>query len=216
MLHVSISAALPNVGGIGDIEFPSVSRPTAIGITVAIAGNVLISLALNFQKLAHARLEKARAERNNGLEDIEEEDSLSIQHELNLSPEVEREARVWNGNPESRPQEPSIETDPLMPFPRANAEHLPMTPTYGALNVADDGHLRETGGSPLQRKHKTTKGSHTGDAAEYANMEIPRGSKGEAGEGQESEYLRSKLWYAFFPNCEDLRCNLCPGGSDSY
>ncbi|KAI9467255.1 DUF803-domain-containing protein [Lactarius psammicola] len=178
------------------------SRATAIGISVAIAGNVLISLALNLQKLAHAKLEKARTERNNGLEDIAEEDSadggalgVSIQHGLDPPSELEREARVWNGSLESRPQEPSIETDPLIPFPRtANAELLHMSPTYGALN-ADDGYLRGTGGSPLQWKRKTTKGPVPGGAAKYTNMESRRGSKSE---GQESEYLRSKLWWLGF------------------
>ncbi|KAH9071674.1 DUF803-domain-containing protein [Lactarius deliciosus] len=197
-----ILATLPYVGGIEDIEFPSVSRATVIGISVAVAGNVLISLALNLQKLAHARLEKARAERGHGLEDIEEEEDsadaggalgVSIQHDLGPPSEVEREARVWNGNPESRPQGPSIETDPLIPFPRAaNADLLPMSPTYGALSGTDDAYLR---GSPLQWKRKSTKRPVAGDAAKYANRESRRGSKSE---GQESEYLRSKLWWLGF------------------
>lgn len=38
-------------------DFPQVKTSTFIGIMVAIAGNVLISLALNLQKLAHKRLE---------------------------------------------------------------------------------------------------------------------------------------------------------------
>lgn len=42
------------------IEFPKINRATLAGITVAIAGNVLISLALNCQKLAHRRLEDER------------------------------------------------------------------------------------------------------------------------------------------------------------
>ena len=201
MLPVPILATVPNFRGIEDIEFPSVSRPTAIGISVAIAGNVLISLALNLQKLAHARLEKARTERNSGLEDIEEEDSageggalgVSIQDELDPLSEVVMEARVWNGNPESRPQGPSVETDPLIPFPNPlDAELLHISPTYGALNSADHGHLRRTGGSPLRWKRNTTKGSVAGNAAKFDNRESPRGSKSE---GQETEYLRSKLWY---------------------
>lgn len=202
MLPVPILATIPR--SIEDIEFPSVSRATVIGISVAIAGNVLISLALNLQKLAHARLEKARAERNNGLEDIEEEDSvgeggalgMDIQHDLDPPSEVEMEARVWNGSSESRPQPPSIETDPLIPFPRStNAEVSHVSPTYGALNSADDGHLRV----PPQWKRKIKKGSVAGDIPKYDNMESPRGSKDE---GQESEYLRSKLWcvfLSFFP-----------------
>ncbi|KAH9048991.1 DUF803-domain-containing protein [Lactarius hengduanensis] len=202
MMPGPIPATLPYVGGIEDIEFPSVSRATVIGISVAVAGNVLISLALNLQKLAHARLEKARAERDHGLEDIEEEEDsadaggalgVSIQHDQGPPSEVEREAHVWNGNPESRPQGPSIETDPLITFPRAaNAELLPMSPTYGALSGTDDAYLR---GSPLQWKRKPTKGPVAGDAAKYANGESRRGSKNE---GQESEYLRSKLWWLGF------------------
>jgi hypothetical protein len=39
------------------IEWPGINTSTAVGITVAIAGNVFISLALNIQKLAHRRLE---------------------------------------------------------------------------------------------------------------------------------------------------------------
>ena len=199
MLHVPILSTIPR--GIYDIEFPSVSRGTVIGISVAIAGNVLISLALNLQKLAHARLEKARAERFRGLEDIEEEDSadeggalgMGVQHGLDPPSEVEMEARVWNGSPDSRPQGSGLETDPLILFPRtANPELLHLPPTYGALNGTDDGHLRVPGGSPLQWKRKTTKGPVAGDAAKHADSERFRGLMSE---GQESEYLRSKLWY---------------------
>ncbi|KAG2158827.1 magnesium transporter NIPA-domain-containing protein [Suillus bovinus] len=48
-----------NIDELG-IDLPHLTLQTAIGITVAIAGNVLISLALNLQKLAHIRLEKTR------------------------------------------------------------------------------------------------------------------------------------------------------------
>jgi hypothetical protein len=49
----------------GDFEPPVLTTSTAIGITVAIAGNVLISLALNLQKLAHRRVDTARADARN-------------------------------------------------------------------------------------------------------------------------------------------------------
>lgn len=45
---------------VDQIQFPNITRATLAGITVAIAGNVLISLALNCQKLAHRRLECER------------------------------------------------------------------------------------------------------------------------------------------------------------
>jgi magnesium transporter len=44
------------------IGLPKVDRMISIGISVAIAGNVLISLALNVQKLAHKRLEAQRVQ----------------------------------------------------------------------------------------------------------------------------------------------------------
>lgn len=47
--------------GDGDIEIPKVTTASIIGITVAICGNVIISLALNFQKLAHRRLDREKA-----------------------------------------------------------------------------------------------------------------------------------------------------------
>jgi hypothetical protein len=55
-LHISPKAH-------GTNNFPQVKTATVIGITVAIAGNVLISLALNLQKLAHKCLEQANIEK---------------------------------------------------------------------------------------------------------------------------------------------------------
>ncbi|KAK7061572.1 DUF803 domain membrane protein [Favolaschia claudopus] len=43
-------------------KLPELTTATVIGITVAISGNVLISLALNLQKLAHKRVEAEKAE----------------------------------------------------------------------------------------------------------------------------------------------------------
>ncbi|KAJ7228812.1 magnesium transporter NIPA-domain-containing protein [Mycena pura] len=55
------SAALP-LYRIFDIssKLPELNTGTVIGITIAISGNVLISLALNLQKLAHKRMEAER------------------------------------------------------------------------------------------------------------------------------------------------------------
>ncbi|EIM88129.1 DUF803-domain-containing protein [Stereum hirsutum FP-91666 SS1] len=57
-----IFSGLEDIGaGFG---FPNLSRSTVAGISAAIAGNMLISLALNLQKLAHRRLEREWEERN--------------------------------------------------------------------------------------------------------------------------------------------------------
>jgi hypothetical protein len=42
-------------------NFPHFTTRTLVGIAVAISGNILISLALNLQKLAHKRVEKEKA-----------------------------------------------------------------------------------------------------------------------------------------------------------
>ena len=45
-----------------EIQLPELDKRTVIGVSVAIAGNILISLALNLQKLSHKRLAAAHAE----------------------------------------------------------------------------------------------------------------------------------------------------------
>lgn len=62
-----IFSGLEDIGaGFG---FPNLSGSTVAGISAAIAGNMLISLALNLQKLAHRRLEREWEERNPWAED---------------------------------------------------------------------------------------------------------------------------------------------------
>ncbi|KII95369.1 hypothetical protein PLICRDRAFT_693597 [Plicaturopsis crispa FD-325 SS-3] len=58
-----IQGFVANLNGDMEVELPEVTTASVIGITVAIAGNVLISLALNVQKLAHKRLEREKYDR---------------------------------------------------------------------------------------------------------------------------------------------------------
>lgn len=58
MLIPANLSALPDMPG--GIDLPRITSPAAAGIAVAITGNILISLALNCQKLAHRRLESER------------------------------------------------------------------------------------------------------------------------------------------------------------
>lgn len=46
--------------GRGIDDLPKLNLRTAIGILIAVTGNILISLALNLQKLAHRRMEEAK------------------------------------------------------------------------------------------------------------------------------------------------------------
>jgi hypothetical protein len=190
------------IRGIRDIEFPSVSRATVIGITFAIAGNVLISFSLNLQKLAHARLEASRSQRSHGQEVTESEADTSVgdeafgsevQPDLSLPPEVEREARVWHGSSSEAglPPGPRLETDPLMALPPTESLEIPpVAPTYGALFPGTyEGRVRRV--SPLRRHPKSAKQPGVGDAAEPSNGQAYHGPD------NETDYLKSKLWYVF-------------------
>ena len=198
--------------GIGNIEFPSVSRATVIGITFAIAGNVLISFALNLQKLAHARLDAARSQHGPGPEAVEPESDASdsdtsagcarvgsdVQREPSLPPEVEREAREWHGSrfDTSLQLDPHLETDPLIAFPpTASMEVPPIAQTYGALFPNTyEGHVR--GVTPPRRYPKGSKQPGVGFANKNTNRPNYHGPK------NESEYLKSKLWYVSLSSTE--------------
>jgi magnesium transporter len=194
--------AMTSTRGVAEIEFPSVSRSAVIGISAAIAGNVLISFALNLQKMAHARLERARAEYATALEPTEEEHNAHAaegmgEFELATPPEVEREARAWNANlSRASSLGPPLETEPLIPLPvTANAELQLSLQTYGALFPnPDDNHVDD---SPLRRQRKVTKPSGTNGVRKYVRE--PRHHEPN-NERQESEYLKSKLWCAGPPH----------------
>jgi hypothetical protein len=222
---MSLPSTAGSARGIGSIEFgfPSISRATVFGITFAIAGNILISFALNLQKLAHARLEEARAGRGHGLDAMEQEGGanydvesagIEVPRESHLPPELEREARVWSGNSSeaSLTLGPGSETDPLMAPVTPNAGHIHTVPTYGALFPnADEIHVRRVESSPLRQPPKIAERPGTGAAAEYTNRPTHHESS------NESEYLKSKLWYALpvFLQTASLK-RKSAGGSDFY
>lgn len=64
--------------GDGEISWPHFDSTTAAGLAIAILGNVLISLALNLQKLAHRRRERERSPTpSHSLDDVSEGDEES-------------------------------------------------------------------------------------------------------------------------------------------
>jgi hypothetical protein len=184
MPHTYLPSTMNGTRGIGSIEFPSVSSATAIGITFAIARNVLISFALNLQKLAHARLEAGVSAEGGALES-------GVQRELNLPPEVEREARVWHGSlfEANLPPGPHLETDPLIALPTtASMDVPPVTATYGALfSGTYQDHVH--GASTPRRHPKAMNGPGVGFAGENTKEPTHHGPH------NESEYLKSKIWY---------------------
>lgn len=92
-------------------NLPHVSKQTAIGIVVAISGNVLISFALNLQKLVHKRSQQRRLDATNGTakqdsrttdgvlaEEAEEEEGQD-EHQLNAPSETITSAALVEAQP---------------------------------------------------------------------------------------------------------------------
>jgi len=70
-------------------DLPKLTVRTLVGIIIAVTGNVLISLALNLQKLAHRRMEEAK----NASINYGEESSLSLK--IQAVSFMHRRKRQW-------------------------------------------------------------------------------------------------------------------------
>lgn len=183
-------------------RLPHLTKSSVIGISVAIAGNVIISLALNCQKLAHRRLEREREERS-----LESE--LQPQGNGDRSEDVSAGSSNSNGDTLFVPSASAVavvETEPLL-----NGQGHS---TYGTDAEALSGRK-----PPWYRKLWTSDGRrrrllHDADASHLASthvlmpVDVVRPVRPKAGEqpskdtqknsdnGRESDYLKSKLWYA--------------------
>lgn len=131
----------------GDINWPQFDSATAAGIAVAVIGNVLISLALNLQKLAHRRLELQRSPSSqNPVEDNSEaEESLHTPTPLDIS----ADPNPWSRSSQSlhNLHTPAAgtprhgETQPLLRVAEAS-EH-----SYGAGGSTHEMRTHKKGGS---------------------------------------------------------------------
>ncbi|KAK0498492.1 DUF803-domain-containing protein [Armillaria luteobubalina] len=151
-----------------------INTPTVIGILVAIAGNVLISLALNVQKLAHKRLDAEKLI----------DDGHSSGPSLNETDE-DQETEVANifRYPETVPLMPpngwtnyGSSPSPRKPHTQSFAEFL--TPKVPIATIPVDVVVEESA-SPQQNKF-----NENGRAEEL--------------EQNEGDYLKSKLWWSGF------------------
>ncbi|KAK0231079.1 magnesium transporter NIPA-domain-containing protein [Armillaria fumosa] len=182
-----------------------INTPTVIGISVAIAGNVLISLALNVQKLAHKRLDAEKSSLlndsgRNGTALKPQDDGHSSGPSLNETDEDQETEVASVARPDD---EPDIfrypETVPLMspngrtnygsspsprkPHKRSFAEFLSRPkfgrmPTVPIATIPVDVVVEESA-SPQQNKF-----NENGRAEEL--------------EQNEGDYLKSKLWWSGF------------------
>jgi len=206
-------------------DLPEITSPVFIGILVAITGNILISLALNLQKLAHKRVEA---------------DTLRRQrHEDPIGKARRRDDRNVDadGTGHGREQEhlstptpgrnvhdagvalPASETESLLPFPissqsggygardstlDSSPSAAPRTPlrTDGKRGFAS----RSVPGRPAQSKNALSNHELDGSALLPADVIIAGDASHSVErrhgrqldviqEGNETDYLKSKMWY---------------------
>ncbi|THV08716.1 DUF803-domain-containing protein [Dendrothele bispora CBS 962.96] len=193
--------------------FPELTSATVIGISVAIAGNILISLALNLQKLAHKRLDAEKIARNgtdnngksrqsNGNTRL----SSTMEEDNEDEDDPDPEFSINQHKPQTIVGSSSSETQPLLLFPQStssneygtSAQNFPPTPRAGLSRPLPSrrGSSRVTaipampvdiidGDTIRGRIPNSHKPSHNVDTKDL-------------GDGYESEYLKSKLWWFGF------------------
>ncbi|KIJ56639.1 hypothetical protein M422DRAFT_22793 [Sphaerobolus stellatus SS14] len=146
-----------------------------IGIAVAISGNVLISLALNCQKLAHKRLE----------------------HDKQAQADLDDPRSSYTEPNETRPLLPNNDsfTTPRRPSPRPNYSSLSSRrsdsnsgPRNSQPQVPEDAAAPDAVDIEVSAERVTIT-THTSRSSRVEKTE---------GLGNESDYLRSKLWWFGF------------------
>ncbi|KAF5364004.1 hypothetical protein D9756_000538 [Leucocoprinus leucothites] len=188
-------------------DLPRLTTQTLIGITVAISGNILISLALNLQKLAHKRLDpqiNGRANGNGQMKPLLSPRRHSSDRP-SLNEQDEDEDTVTEHTSPPQQYSPASESQPLLPV----VDH---SRNYSILD-RDDSPEHEPHKSGFFRrifhsKKRSNKKKQAAvlpvdvlaeDAALHGSESSRRqGSDDEEDQTSETEYLKSKLWWTGF------------------
>ncbi|KAG6890894.1 hypothetical protein C0995_000851 [Termitomyces sp. Mi166 len=195
-------------------DLPELTRATFIGILIAVSGNVLISLALNLQKLAHKRVEAgiqakrqetAKGASANGAQHMRsggpslgehDEDATQMSTSLDLAPSYAR----------------PTEADPLILLPHA--------PDYGSIAVGTSGDAtkksprlassrlipawfpRQKSGRPTSNAPLDLDGviavDVTSEETALRRQTSTSHRQSMVDNGNETAYLKSKLWWLGF------------------
>lgn len=179
---------------------PYFDPATIAGISVAIVGNVLISFALNCQKLAHRRLELQRQQ-----EDDSDDWKSRTQRSSNG-------ANVLGIITNEDAEDQSTPPDDLIPPTITVSESEPLisqgqtAPAYGSSKLS-----RTTVKPPWYSRISPWRRRGSEDSVQLVDATVaidviavrqnsPRGTASGRNEGSaqtnESDYLKSKLWYA--------------------
>ncbi|TBU39156.1 magnesium transporter NIPA-domain-containing protein [Dichomitus squalens] len=174
----------------GGIDLPQISTSTAAGISAAVAGNILISLALNCQKLAHRRLEREREQAANAPQ------PLKPTHSNGHLPSASSDEVTPTASP--LPTAAVLETEPLLPEadglvaespkPGRSWFFLRRKAFRNQAYDAESSHLAGTHAlMPFEVVRVTPDGSGLHEEQKHARQDAA-----------ESDYLRSKLWWFGF------------------
>lgn len=174
---------------------------TFIGVVVAVCGNVLISFALNCQKLAHRRIETAY-NKEHGLDDAEELGSYGatdpalqviVSSPVDVIPSPRRTQSLPIASPGSR--SPALLPRQAVPFvvqesPAGSVDSRPGHRTRTHSTVRSHSPILEA------RENSNSNSTSREEPAVDGDLEAAAEPKAAAGV-EESAYLHSKLWYVF-------------------
>lgn len=129
------------------IVLPHLTLQTVIGISVAVTGNVLISLALNLQKLAHLRLSHGR---QNGITGVEREGRPTRRDTINGVGHPDNAAR-FGATQQALGENHQSETQPLIPR-RSSSQPPPSSYDLAQYHNRDDVSSRKSCNGPRSRR----------------------------------------------------------------
>lgn len=204
VLSMSTSWLAPTVqnGNTIGLEWPNISRATIAGIAVAISGNVLISLALNCQKLAHRRLEAER--------EVERKEAAA--KSASNQPTTGR-SDISGDNYFAATRRPndsysphlSSETEPLLASSTSELEHIPKRKSEAKRSFFSRLWRGRAVRAAREADHAHVGATHIMMPVDIVTASGTPGSNGRSRhskldsdedpyDGNESDYLKSKLW----------------------
>lgn len=214
-MSFSVFALILDIPGDVSAGLPNFDRATIIGISVAVAGNILISLALNLQKLAHQHIDRE----NTGLpEDIKNDNRQKYLGRMERVREASTEDEVLQSSAaENRwvdgDQTPCLslvdaETPTQLPANYGSSSKLNNTPQVKKrrpllalfspkphLSESPDAHQLPTRTSTSENTRLLPTHEITSSNSSASNG---RGKRSPASSiienGNESGYLKSKVW----------------------
>jgi len=195
---------LPGDGS--EIQLPELDKRTVIGVSVAIAGNVFISLALNLQKLSHRRRDLAAAQTEGQKQQQDRNDAPRLHN-----PPMERVRELsYEDREDSWPDvvEGELNTIRNPRLETLQAESEPLLPRVSSRG-STGGIAAKKRGSLFRlilpgRPPRSSRQSPTTPTPQRRQLPVrpPPMSRGNSAtssssivsNGNETDYLKSKLW----------------------